>query len=291
MTKVSSPCGYIVAFHQRDTVKTISCSEYEIAMDVYNSISQQWAKIVLNTQNLEVLARYGETRWRKQCEEEAQRLTASYCAAPLQIAPYIVAFRQQDCVRMIGLKTSGSARALYDVISNDCAKLASDRGIFQVLASHGSDDCVKLCKDKILQLDAFNGNVPLQHASYVVAFHQIDHVRMIGFPKEAPARAVYNAISDGLAKMLMPMDRRRSQIYSLMVVLSISSNARKTSCNCLYWKGPFHCRPAGHTLLRFTKRTVLEWLTFPWKDLLEQSTTRSLCPGRRSSWIHDCLRY
>ncbi|KAK0209680.1 hypothetical protein IW262DRAFT_1416628 [Armillaria fumosa] len=211
MTRVSSPCAYIVAFHQRDTVKTISCAEYGIAMDVYNSIFRQWAKIVFNTQNQEVLARYGDIRWTKQCEEEVRQLTTFDDTAPLQIAPYIVAFHQQDCVRMIGLYTSESSRALYDVVSNDWAKVVFDRENSQVLTSYGSNYCVKLCKDKILQLDAFNGNVPLQHASYVVALHHSDRVRMIGFSKEGPARTVYNAISDHWSKILMSMDRRRSQ--------------------------------------------------------------------------------
>ncbi|KAK0492644.1 hypothetical protein EDD18DRAFT_1465212 [Armillaria luteobubalina] len=146
----------------------ISCSEYGIAMDVYNSVSQQWAEIVLDAQNQEVWVVMGR-----------------------RVAPCIVAFHQQDC--------------------NDWAKVVSDRENSQVLASHGSNYYVKLCKDNILQLDAFNRNVPLQHASFVVAFHQIDRVRMIGFSKEGPARTVYNAISDDWAKILIPMDRRGSQ--------------------------------------------------------------------------------
>ncbi|KAK0435833.1 hypothetical protein EV421DRAFT_2038952 [Armillaria borealis] len=209
MSETSPHCAYTVAFHQRDCVKTISCSEYGIAQEVYDNISQQWAKIILDRQNREVVARYGGNRWSKQCEEEVQRLPAFDDTAPLQIAPYVVAFHQRDCIRMIGLYTSESARAVYDAVSKDWAKVVSDRKHSQVLASYGSTYYVKLCKDRISQLDAFNGNVPLQRASYVVALHQSDRVRMIGFSSEGPARAVYNAIPNDWAKILM--DRRRSQ--------------------------------------------------------------------------------
>ncbi len=87
-----------------------------------------------------------------------------------------------------------------------------------MLASYGSNYFVKLCKDKISQLDAFNGNVPLQHAHYVVALHQSDRVRMVGFSEVGPARAVYNAVSNDWAKILM--DRRRSQVCSPIIKLS-----------------------------------------------------------------------
>ncbi|PBK60550.1 hypothetical protein ARMSODRAFT_1090260 [Armillaria solidipes] len=209
MSETSPHCAYTVAFHQRDSVKTISCSEYGIAQEVYNNISQQWAKIILDRQNREIVARYGDNHWSKQCEEEVQRPPAFDDTAPLQIAPYLVAFHQHDCVRMIGLYTSESARAVYDAVSEDWAKVVSDKEHSQVLASYGSTYYVKLCKDRISQLDAFNGNVPLQHASYVVALHQSDRVRMIGFSGEGPARAVYNAVSNDWAKILI--DRRRSQ--------------------------------------------------------------------------------
>ncbi|SJL18022.1 uncharacterized protein ARMOST_21593 [Armillaria ostoyae] len=196
MSETLPHCDYTVAFHQRDCVKTISCSEHGIAQEVYNNISQQWAKIIFYRQNHEVVARYGDNRWSKQCEEEVQRLPAFDDTAPLQIAPYIVAFHQRDRVRMIGLYTSESARAVYDAVSKDWAKVISDREHSQVLVFYGSTYYVKLCKDRISQLDVFNGNVPLQRASYVVALHQSDRIRMIGFSSEGPARAVYSVVSN-----------------------------------------------------------------------------------------------
>ncbi|KAK0229587.1 hypothetical protein EDD85DRAFT_794072 [Armillaria nabsnona] len=69
--------------------------------------------------------------------------------------------------------------------------------------------CLKLCKERLLQLHTFNSTVPLQHAPYMVAWHQSHHVRMIGFSKVGPAWAVYNALSTKWVKILM--DRQQSQ--------------------------------------------------------------------------------
>ncbi len=52
--------------------------------------------------------------------------------------------------------------------------------------------------------------MPLQHASYVLALYQSGRVKMFGFSEERPARAVYNAVSNDWAKIIM--DRRRSQV-------------------------------------------------------------------------------
>ncbi|KAK0438136.1 uncharacterized protein EV420DRAFT_1666428 [Desarmillaria tabescens] len=202
---------YVVAFHQRDCVRMIGYSERGIAQTGYNSISNEWAKILVNRQHRELLTSYGNNHWSKQCEEEVQRLPAFDDTAPLQIAPYIVAFHQSDCVRMIGLYTAESAQAVYDAVSKEWAKVVSDRERSQVLASHGFDYYVKLCKERISQLDAFkfNRTVPLQHAPYIVTLHQSDRVRMVGFSKEESAWTVYNTVSNEWAKILM--DRRRSQ--------------------------------------------------------------------------------
>ncbi|PBK80680.1 hypothetical protein ARMGADRAFT_1039839 [Armillaria gallica] len=200
MSETLLHCAYTVTFHQRDSVKTISCLEYSIAQGVYNNISQQWAKIILDRQNRKVVARYGDNHWSKQCEEEIQWLPAFGNAAPLLIAPYIMAFHQQ------------LARAVYDAVSKDWAKVISDRKNSQldkVLVLYGSNYYVKLCKDRILQLDTFNGNVSLKHASYMVALHQSDCIRMVGFSEVGPAWAVYNAVSNDWAKILI--DRQRSQ--------------------------------------------------------------------------------
>ncbi|KAK0479466.1 hypothetical protein EDD18DRAFT_1440725 [Armillaria luteobubalina] len=147
-------------------------------------------------QRFEVLARYGGTRWSNQCEEELRQLTAFDATAPLQIAPYIVAFHHDTRVRMIGLYTSETARAVYDAISMDWAKVVSDREHSKRLASYGEKYYTKLCKYKISELDAFNSNILLKYASYVVAWHQSDRVKMAGFSSEGPARAVYNAVSN-----------------------------------------------------------------------------------------------
>lgn len=77
--------------------------------------------------------------------------------------------------------------------------------------------CLKLCKERLLQLHTFNSAAPLQHAPYMVAWHQSHRVRMIGFSEVGPARAVYNALSTKWAKILM--DRQRSQVCFLIIKL------------------------------------------------------------------------
>jgi hypothetical protein len=89
-----------------------------------------------------------------------------------------------------------------------------------VLASSGGDPSVKLCQDRISHMDAFNGSTPLQYAAYVVAFHNVDCVKMIGFSKEGPARAVFNAISNIVSRILI--DRRQHKVcYSDYIIKSL----------------------------------------------------------------------
>jgi hypothetical protein len=47
-------------------------------------------------------------------------------------APYMVAFRQNGTIRMIALCTAESARAMYDAVSKEYAKIAFDRQRFEV---------------------------------------------------------------------------------------------------------------------------------------------------------------
>ncbi|KAK0465761.1 hypothetical protein IW261DRAFT_1152607 [Armillaria novae-zelandiae] len=82
----------------------------------------------------------------------------------------------------------------------DFEKLDSDRSFGYYL---------RLCRERLSQLHAFDATTALQHAPYVVAWHQSHRVRMIGFSEVGPAQASYNVISTNWAKVLM--DRQQSR--------------------------------------------------------------------------------
>ena len=53
---------------------------------------------------------------------------------PPEVAPYVVAFHRNDAVKLpvIGFVDKESARAVYDMISDDWAKVLSDRALSRV---------------------------------------------------------------------------------------------------------------------------------------------------------------
>ncbi|KAK0219549.1 hypothetical protein EDD85DRAFT_342911 [Armillaria nabsnona] len=104
---------------------------------------------------------------------------------------------------MIGLSIEGCARAVYDAISTECAKIVIDTRGYEVLVSYGSSYYTKQCEGEVRELDALQGTSSLQTASYIVAFHQKDHVRMLGFSEERAACAVFGAVPDELARVLV----------------------------------------------------------------------------------------
>ncbi len=76
--------------------------------------------------------------------------------------------------------------------------------------SYGSSYYTKQCEEDVRRLDALQSTTPLQTASYIVAFHQNNRVRMLGFSEERAACAVFGAVSDEWAKVLM--NKRYSQV-------------------------------------------------------------------------------
>jgi tRNA threonylcarbamoyladenosine modification (KEOPS) complex Pcc1 subunit len=89
------------------------------------------------------------------------------------------------------------------LIENECQPLASYRGPY-----------FKQCQEAFRGLDALKSTT-LMTASYIVAFHHVTCVRMLGFSEEGVARAVYGAIKPDLSKVLM---RKYSSKASLSVV-------------------------------------------------------------------------
>ena len=45
---------YVVAFHRQDCVKMIGCPDPQLAEKVYNNVSSEWAKILMNRRELVV---------------------------------------------------------------------------------------------------------------------------------------------------------------------------------------------------------------------------------------------
>ncbi|KAK0479467.1 hypothetical protein EDD18DRAFT_1440727 [Armillaria luteobubalina] len=153
---------------------------------------------------------YGEGRWIEQCQQEVLRLPLF--EDPVSLSPsgaYVIAFHQSDCLRMIGLSIEGSARDVYDAMPTNLTKVLLDTRGYELLASFGPSSSTKQCKDEVLRLNALQSTTPLESATYIVAFHQRDRVRMLGFSQEQAARAVYSAISLEWANVLM--NRQQSQ--------------------------------------------------------------------------------
>ncbi|KAK0492627.1 hypothetical protein EDD18DRAFT_1334069 [Armillaria luteobubalina] len=117
--------------------------------------------------------------------------------------PYIVTFHHQDCVRMISLSMEVSGQVVYGVISTKFAK------ILMVLVSHGYGIYTNECKKEVCLLDAFQSAIPLQTTSYIVTFHQNTCIRMLGFLEDGAAHGVYGAVSIHWAKVLV--DRQNSK--------------------------------------------------------------------------------
>lgn len=67
-----------------------------------------------------------------QIQQAAGELSViDYTVSPA-VAPYIVAFHQDDSVRLIGFGDEESARAMYDVVSQNWAKVLSHKSHPQV---------------------------------------------------------------------------------------------------------------------------------------------------------------
>ncbi|PBK60569.1 hypothetical protein ARMSODRAFT_1009265 [Armillaria solidipes] len=202
--------SYMVAWHQSHRVRMIGFSEVGPARAVYNAVSTKWAKVLIDRlrSRKELLSDSGG-RWIMECKEEVlRRPLLQDSISPSRSWPYIVAFHHQDRVRMIGLSIEGCARVVYAVISTKLAKILMNTRRSEVLMSHGYNNYAKECGEEVRRLDALQSAIPLQSASYIVAFHQNTCVRMLGFSEERAARAVYGAVSIHWAKVLM--DRRNS---------------------------------------------------------------------------------
>jgi hypothetical protein len=60
------------------------------------------------------------------------------------------------------------------------------------------------------EFDALQSTTPLHTATFIVAYHHSNRVRLFGFSRQQVARAVYDAVSDAWSKVLM--NRRMSDV-------------------------------------------------------------------------------
>ncbi|KAF7789608.1 hypothetical protein EIP86_000554 [Pleurotus ostreatoroseus] len=61
---------FLIAFHERDRVRILSCTRQEDAQDVYNQISQQWSKVLMSVPDNKILDSHGDVQWVKLCMVE-----------------------------------------------------------------------------------------------------------------------------------------------------------------------------------------------------------------------------
>ncbi len=138
-------------------------------------------------------------------------------------------FHQSGRVKISGVSEEGPARAVYNAVSNDWAKIIMDRRRSQVCFRYESVVVPMTCLlvavftlpwwcslDQTMQgrrpaaVSIRRAYFTVSSGHYVVAFHQSDRVRMIAFSLEGSARAIDDVISTKWAKVLM--DTRRSKV-------------------------------------------------------------------------------
>ncbi|KAG7087281.1 hypothetical protein E1B28_013259 [Marasmius oreades] len=206
---------YFVAFHQRDIVRLAIFIDLPSAWLFYEAVSNDWAKVLIDKTKFQpsTAADYGATNYIRRCKDDANVRDPT----PLCDVPYAVAFHENTNVRMAVMTDLPSARAFYNAISKNWAKVLMDRSKFRppaTVAFHGVGKFVEQCTTEI-----FNDNdrTPLIYAPLVVAFHQVDAVHAAFFPAERQhsAEAFYDAVPQDKAKVLLD----RSQIEPLTLAV------------------------------------------------------------------------
>ncbi|KAJ8463144.1 hypothetical protein ONZ45_g17686 [Pleurotus djamor] len=208
---------YFVSYHEHDRVHIIGVDSKATAHALYQSIPNQWAKIVIDRYHpMTKIASSGTEHFTQQCEAEVERLRpfvkseGLHLTTPLTTSPFVIAFHHQGLIKMLGSSSEDTAWKLYSHVSQDCARALVDRRTSEVLASYGISKWTSLCEDCISQLPPVDTTVPLLSATYIVAFLQGNEVMAIGYGTLEAARDTYNSISMSWAKTL----RSSSQLVS-----------------------------------------------------------------------------
>ena len=68
---------FLIAFHERDRVRILSCTRQEDAQDVYNQISQQWSKVLMSVPDNKVQPSH---------LDEATQYIHLYCSLDIRLA-------------------------------------------------------------------------------------------------------------------------------------------------------------------------------------------------------------
>lgn len=82
--------------------------------------------VVMILISFKILASHGDTYYTGLCKQEVLRLGTLDDTAPLENAPYLVAYYRDNRVRMIGFSELEPAQGIYNVISICYAKVLMD---------------------------------------------------------------------------------------------------------------------------------------------------------------------
>ncbi|KAK7043943.1 hypothetical protein VNI00_008109 [Paramarasmius palmivorus] len=205
-----SDAFYVVAFHHSSRVVQIALATEASARSLFDLISPLWSRIIYDKRNSVVLSSKGDAKFCDQCKEEVTSLRKFQITAPLQKAPYIIAFPENASILALGFLKKQAAHAVYDSISDKLAKVLVNRRFFKTVRSCGDDPLVALCEEKISRLGHLDDTAPLSDAQYIMAAHIRDGVKMIGFFDIEIAQDIYGALERRWSRILV--DTRLSKL-------------------------------------------------------------------------------
>ncbi|KAJ8090281.1 hypothetical protein PM082_018877 [Marasmius tenuissimus] len=138
---------------------------------------------------------------------------------PVCEAPYAVAFKHKGAVSMASFIDLPSARAYYEAISKESAKVLMERspsGTSTILSRDGStEEALPICK---AQISDEKDRTPLRDVRFLILWHHNDSIR-VGFCQDQDsAQAFYDAVGGDWDKWTrMVLDRGQSEALDLVV--------------------------------------------------------------------------
>ncbi|KAL0575771.1 hypothetical protein V5O48_006190 [Marasmius crinis-equi] len=117
--------NYFVVFH-KDSVRRAAFVDLPSAWTFYELVPNSFVKVLIDTTTTEALtvAIHDRTQYTKQCKDVGNSINNS---TPLCKSPYAVAIHRNKAVAVAYFDDSRSAQGLYDVISNDWAKVLVEK--------------------------------------------------------------------------------------------------------------------------------------------------------------------
>ncbi|KAK1220804.1 hypothetical protein PQX77_016375 [Marasmius sp. AFHP31] len=202
--------NYIVAFHKDGVNLQAAFVDLSSAWMFYGSAV--------------TLTRHGLRPFVKQCEDAGSSEIARSNPIPVCKAPYAVAFNHKGAVSTASFIDLPSARAYYEAVSKEFAKVLMERspsGVYPLsscststtLPRDGSmEEALRIC---IAKISDEKDTTPLRDVRFLVLWHHIDAVR-IGFcPNQDAAQAFHDAVGDFWARIVL--DRGQSEALELVM--------------------------------------------------------------------------